>query len=257
MLDMNKPAKCHQCEAKLKNDNFFIYLGFTKQLETTLESSFSEILAYRDVVLRNYKENPTVMHDVWDGRILRAMVEANPDKILLSQTINIDGVSINQANSVSIWPIQAEQDYLPPSMRFRNKNIMLVGIYVGQHAPEMSSYLFPFLSEMLRYSEENLIHTYDGKAYEYIPVISHCVVDLQAKQKIQGTGLYNSRCTCIYCLHRGKLVRYKNRKGGYIRYVHETKPAPYRDSVETIKAMLEIQEHPRRAPISGVQKMSC
>lgn len=211
MIDMETSAKCLHCGMVLKNENYFIYIGLKEQLTSILKASFEDILSYRDTIRRNYNEKPSFIRDIWDGSILKSMIERHAEDVLLSFTLNTDGVAINRSNKKSIWPIQLYQNSLPPSQRFRNENIVLIGMYVGEKSPNMNAYFFPFISEMAQYTEEYIVHTHQENTYKCIPVISHCVVDLQAKYKLQGLKLYNSHFACTYCMHEGKSVQ---KKGG-------------------------------------------
>lgn len=139
-------------------------------------------------MLKRCGERSTVIRDIWDGDLLKELMEAHPAQIVLWVTCNTDGVSINACNQKSIWPIQLHLDNLPPRLRFMNENVMVIGLFVGDRAPEMNSYFFPFLSEMSHYAEENFTHEHRGKIYNCKPMVSHCVVDLQAKNNFRGSN---------------------------------------------------------------------
>lgn len=52
MVEIDKPAECQQCGIALKNENYFIYMGFTDQLTSMLKVHFVDILAYCAKTLR-------------------------------------------------------------------------------------------------------------------------------------------------------------------------------------------------------------
>jgi hypothetical protein len=244
---------CQKCQISLENNNFFVYIGMKSQLVKMLNIHLDDILAYRNEVIDKQVNSPDELGDVWDGNILKQLVNKHEEEILLSLSLNTDGASIFQSNNTSIWPIQLYQNNLRPGVRFKNDNILVVGLHVGTSPPDMDAYFYPFITELLALEKEKIKLSRDGFNYTFKTVVTHCIVDLQAKPKLQCIKLYNSKCACTYCLHEGKSVMNKI-KGSTIRYLYEHVPSEYRNHDDTVAAMLKANE---KHPINGVKKLSC
>lgn len=258
MIEMGSPLTCQQCTSKLKAENYFIYIGCSDQITSSLKKNFDQIIEYYYKICQKIARGESGICDVWDGDILRNLVTLNSGKIVLSYACNTDRVSIWGSNHTSIWPIQLQQNNLPPQSRFQTENILLIGFFVGRHAPNMNNFFYPFLCEFLELENDPILHSYDGREYECKPYITHCVVDLPAKNKLQGIKLYCGHNACTYCLHPGIPIRSRavpERK--YIRYVAQQTPSPYRDSIETVEIMRNIDTRKNRRTNQGVDSISC
>lgn len=246
-------AICERCDEMLKGNQFFVYIGVRQQVMSSLKIYLTEIIEFQQKVRSRHAASPGTYQDIWDGRILKAMIAKYENDILLPLTVNTDGAAIYNSRSVSIWPIQICQNYLPPEVRFKNENLLLVGLHVGKKAPNMNTFFYPFFTEMAALEEEEVHMNHNGRSSSFRFILSHCVVDLQAKTKVQGIKPCNSLSACTYCLHPGVSVP-NIKKGSFIRYIHEEAASPLRSHTDTIKAMLSVKKN---VPINGVEKMSC
>ena len=61
--------KCSICNVQIQPDNCFIYLGFSKQMFTFLETHFSEILKFQMEIKERHLTEPHKLTDIWDGSI--------------------------------------------------------------------------------------------------------------------------------------------------------------------------------------------
>lgn len=246
-------ALCEQCDEVLKDNQFFVYIGVRSQLMSSLKIYLTEIIEYQQKIRARHLDSPDTYQDIWDGRILKATMAKYENDALLPLAVNTDGAAIYNSRSVSIWPIQICQNYLPPEFRFKNENLLLVGLHVGKKAPNMNVFFYPFFTEMTALEEEVVHMNQNRREYSFRFVLSHCVVDLQAKTKVQGIKPCNSLSACTYCLHPGASVP-NVKKGSFIRYIHEDVTSPLRGHTDTIEAMLSVKEN---IPINGVERMSC
>lgn len=183
---------CLKCNSVLEENSYFVYIGFLPQLMAKINNHFDEILNFRYEITQRYDKNPGSISDVWDGSHLKEIVKSNMNDIILSLSLNTDGASIYKSTQTSVWPILLHQNYLKPETRYKNENILLVGLYIGKKAPDMNTYFYPFINEFRQIQKSKIELTREGKNYVFQPVISHCIVDLQAKSKLQGIKPHNS-----------------------------------------------------------------
>lgn len=81
-------------------------------------------------------------------------------------------------------PIFLRQNYLPPTLRFKPKNIILAGLFYGKKA-EIKTIFFPIAQELESIQIAGLNMIYENKLYRMMPVISNCCCDLVERAKIQ------------------------------------------------------------------------
>lgn len=253
MQENQRKQICERCQLKLDNSSYFVYIGLKLQLITMLNNYSDEILKYSGEVKKRHQENPNILNDIWDGDILKQLLEHSKDDILNSFCMNTDGASIHKSKNTSIWPIQLYINNLRPEIRYKNDNILVVALYVGTSAPDMDALFYPFLTELINMEQNKVKISCNGNKYVFTPMVTHCIVDLQAKRKLQGIQQYNSDCACTYCLQKGKSVKNKNR-GFYVRYLYNQIPSKIRNHKDTVRTMLEVREN---GTVDGVEKMSC
>lgn len=62
----------------------------------------------------------------------------------LSLKVNTDGVPIFKSSGFSLWPAYFEINELPPKKRRQVNNMILGGLWFGEHKPVMTTFLQPF-----------------------------------------------------------------------------------------------------------------
>lgn len=196
--------KCERCsrEIRSRNNTSFIYIDLKDQLLHMLMAKYEKIMSF----LQQIRRSSDTIDDVYDGDLLQNVFEKN--ECFLSLTINSDGVSYENSNTKSVWPLQIICNFLPPEIRFHEHNILLVGLYYGLHKPEFNKFLFPLCQQMEILQTTGLwFNNINFKVY-----ITHATFDLPAKAQIQQMQQYNGYFGCGYCYHPGvsivKGVRY-------------------------------------------------
>jgi hypothetical protein len=66
-------------------------------------------------------------------------------------------VPIFAKSGVGMYPIVGITSNLPPNERFKKKNMFLLGLWVGNHHPDMNMFLQPFLQHFKRLAESGQI----------------------------------------------------------------------------------------------------
>lgn len=235
-------VECDKCGILIekKKTNYFIYIPVGPQIKKSLVENFEEI---RDYVNRPRNGNIT---DIDDGKIQKELIAQNPDKTILSFTLNIDGGVISEKSSKSLWPIQLYQNYLPPIKRYLTKNILLVGLYYDNKKPDPFELLFPLLQDFQQL-HNGVQLVYDGILYDFLPILLFCTCDLPARCSIQNFKYLTGTEACPICLHPG----HKNTESGRImyRYTKEAQQSKLRTHRETIQHATNNK--------CGVKGMSC
>lgn len=141
----SKTKKCVNCGKKL-GDNFFVSFNLREQLVRVIDSHYDSIKIFRDSMKNN--ENVT---DVYGSDYMKKIMVTNDN--IYSLTLNTDGVAIVQSKGSSLWPVLLTCNFLPPQIRFKDKNILVAALYYGNTKPNMHELLRPLAEEFETLSE--------------------------------------------------------------------------------------------------------
>jgi hypothetical protein len=140
---------------------YFEYFPLIPRLRAMVASPhFAMKMQYRS----KHKHDPTNMTDVFDGshyqhlRKTRVSVDntmlptyffSDPRDIALG--LSTDGFGPFKRRNKTAWPIILFNYNLPPSERFRKKNILPIGVIPGPKKPsDMDSFLWPLVQELVQ-----------------------------------------------------------------------------------------------------------
>lgn len=125
--------------------------------------------------------------------------------------IGIDGVPLFPKAKVSMWPIVAMINNLPPLVRSSKNMMQLMALWVGKQQPNLQEMLKPLLKHLQSLHEEGIDITYDKNAGSmeetekkvHVKVyVNNWMQDYKAKAPLQNfkcLGYY----ACRYCTIKG------------------------------------------------------
>lgn len=279
--------KCTRCATILKTTetNFFVSMPIEQQIKESVKKNWSYISKF------DTSGNDHSYTDAHDGKILKDILKkyGESEVNILSLCLNIDGANKFKSNSVSIWPIQLTQNFLPPSIRFLPSNIIVSGLHYGKEKPNCYDYMLPLVQELQEIGERkgNIAMNIENTDYKFKPLITHCAVDLPAKSLLQETKQYGSYDGCTYCEIPGELIVTENskvpkkknnqnnmnkKKGNhkkannkanenqnnenkFVRYVEGNGTYQLRDEVETLQKMLAASSSTSNKAVDGIKGM--
>lgn len=239
---------CEKCCTPLNraDSNFFIFLPFTAQLKKYITEHFEKIISYN----KCFDGNSDFVRDVQSGYQFQNCKKKYSKSFVLSLTVNTDGVQIFNSTKKSVWPIQVHQNYLPPTIRYHPKNVIVVALHDGK--PNMRDFFHPFLKELKQINEAGGISMEKkGELYTFLPLITSCTADLPAKAEVQGMIGHGGYFGCGYCLHTGDLIKKNKNSKAVIRFV--AKDYSIRTHKDTLSTYIKL----RSTPINGVKSISC
>ncbi|KAG4069589.1 hypothetical protein HA402_005127 [Bradysia odoriphaga] len=189
-------AVCCDTILKKTETNFFVYLPLEKQIVQSINRNWEAIKNFDT----SNRDNDNIS-DAHDGDILKEVLQKYDDDDLniLSLCVNVDGANRFNSNSVSLWPIQFTQNYLPPEIRFLPHNVLVSGLLYTEGHFDFREYFLPIVRELGRLEQEKIVMTIENVVYMFQPVVTHCAVDLPAKAKIQETKQFGGYNACSYC----------------------------------------------------------
>lgn len=237
--DEKKGLKCFHCDEPLKTNetNFFVIIPISKQIVQSIERNWMDISKFDTSVDKHSKS----YSDAHDGSILRNVLNhyKDSDVNILSLCLNVDGANKFKSNSLSVWPIQLTQNYLPPHIRFLPQNILLNGLYYYKSSDNVElsfhEYMLPLINELNGLKQDAISMNIDDVDYKFKPIVTHCAVDLPAKSKIQETKQFGGYNACTYCDIPGKLVKIEKSKAG-----------PNKKSQNGARPTLNINKKPKK-----------
>ena len=148
------------------------------------------------------------MHDIYDGAMWRDFQKIC-NKEFLSQpntfglALNIDWFQPYKHVKYSVGGIYCVILNLPRRFRYKQQNVLLIGLIPGPKEPElgMNSYLKPFVSELKEFWHGKEISV-NGKASCYRTAILNVCCDLPAGRKVCGFLSYTAAYGCSKCLKK-------------------------------------------------------
>lgn len=222
--------KCPTCNTKLNEDNVMIYIPIQQQLKHELKKHAAHLS-------NEMIKSSDVKRDIVDGN----MYTMSKNKIHF--TFFSDGVQAYKSSKLALWPIYLVQNYLPPHIRYKKENMIVVALHYGTK-PNMNRFFLPLVSDMCELYSSGLLVDIYGESRMFQPCIVNCVADLPAKHAMTHFKLYNSYYGCLVCYSKGELV------GRNVRYTFEATPAKIRTMEETLRYMKNPYE------VKGVQNAS-
>lgn len=196
---INKPDSCDSCESV--EIAMFIENPITLQLKNFIENT--GFLQY----VENYAAIPQkegIISDFRDGAVYKALVR-NPDDFTVIK--NVDGFPAGNSTKQQVWSDYDMVMELPPKVR--KKFMMLTGIWVSRHKPNMNSFQRPYVTELSKLGTEGFRWRHPRTHEVHIskvlsPLFS---VDAQAKAPLQNMRQYNGEEGCGLCEEPGLQIK--------------------------------------------------
>lgn len=207
---------CRTCNTQLSTqaNKYFITISTIPQLQKILTDHWEEIVGYQS---RNNEKG--IISDISHGSILMSMNQNNPFNLKLSLILNTDGVQIFKSTTKSLWPIQFICNFLPPNLRFHQKNIIVSGLYFDNTKPDMLNFFEPIGKEFNDINENGIAIHLKENSFKVKVHITHCCVDLPAQSMVQKIILYSGYNSCTECMHYGVSIKNEKNDKKYVRYI--------------------------------------
>lgn len=94
--------------------------------------------------------------------------------------INTDGVSVYRTSNKHAWGIWAIDASLPPCERYKQDNLMLLGIFFSEEKPNLTYVLAPVLKDLKENRSEFVVETPNGLQSCRVRVLAF-VMDMDAR----------------------------------------------------------------------------
>ncbi|XP_074612396.1 uncharacterized protein LOC141866757 [Acropora palmata] len=200
--------------------------------------------------------------DVYDGNQYHKLFSKGgvlSDQNNLSLKVNTDGVPIFKSSGFSLWPIFFEINELPPKKRRQVNNLVMGGLWFGEHKPVMGTFLKPFQEALSRLEIQGTTFQLPNKETIMSKVyLVSGIFDLPAKSMVLEEIQYNGFCGCTYCVEAGKSVKAKDGGRGWVHVYpfndeSETGHAERRTHKGTIANGKKSLQDPLGKPVFGVR----
>lgn len=235
--------------SKKSKNNYFIYIPLVQQIKSSIRKYAKEIVEFR-----NNSKSGDYICDYFDGSVYKTVKEKIGSNDILPLTLNVDGGKIFSSSCASLWPIQLLQLYLPPHIRYRDENILVVGLYCGLEKPDLPSIISPLVKE---FNSQQLLNVcYAGEIIQFMPVLMFAACDIPARAQLQNckcSGYYG----CPVCEHPGVLVSMENPKKSFVRFLAQSQPSIMRTHNDSIKIGYGIYNEKKSENTKGIKAISC
>lgn len=239
-------TNCSVCQSSF-SANTIIYISFYAQLVSELVKNAKYLLNRNSNVSNN-------LCDIYDGSMYNVYTKkyANASDDILPLGFNVDGVQVYRSGKKSVWPAMIVQNYLPPNIRYKPENIILVALFYGQK-PNMERYLSPLIEQTEKLLAEGIPVVLNNILHTFRPVIAVCSVDLPAKHSLLKINSFNGYNSCTICEHPGRNVR-KNTSSVCRYTTYELNSSPIRSADETLEIMANLKSN--STGIKGIKGVS-
>ena len=181
----------------------YYYYGLKRALSILL--SRPNMLKMCNIWLQQRKDRNNLLADIMDGRMwteLSSSLSPNVEPVnLLGLLINVDWFQPYKHVAYSVGVIYAVVINLPRCLRFKDENVVIIGVIPGPHEPKkhINSYIGPLVSELLQLQRGVWFPTPNGK--QFIRCVVACLSsDIPATRKVAGFVGHNATKACSRCL---------------------------------------------------------
>jgi len=151
------------------------------------------------------KECSDILADITDSRVWKDVTASlSPDRNptnMLGLLINIDWFQPHKHVAYSVGVIYGVIINLPRSIRYKDENVIIIGIIPGPHEPKkhVNSYLGPLVNELLQLQSGLWFPTPVVK--QFVKCVVMCLSsDIPATRKAAGFVGHNAVKACSRCL---------------------------------------------------------
>eukprot|EP00734_Pompholyxophrys_sp_LG126_P000211 Pompholyxophrys_sp_v1_NODE_50_length_3002_cov_18.682728.p1 type:complete len:838 gc:universal NODE_50_length_3002_cov_18.682728:311-2824(+) len=157
---------------------------------------------------RQYKNNRNKIHDeniedVMDGQKWAESTERYGDQRSIVIGLSLDGVPIYNSTKRTIWPIWMVYYDIPPTERYKQNNMTLLGVSFGTR-PIMNRFLYPVVKQISDSSITPITLLVGGDPIDFTVYCFNISADLPAKAVILNMHHYNGEFGCPYCTAPGR-----------------------------------------------------
>ena len=141
-----------------------------------------------------------MMADFHDGRMWQKFIEFShhyPSALCLSLTLNVDWIQPYDHLADSVGAMYLVINNLPRHIRFKQQNVLLVGMIPGPSEPHnINTYLSPLIKKLKEFKTTGKVIG-DQLVYCILSCVSN---DISAARKVCGFASHSARLACSKCL---------------------------------------------------------
>lgn len=239
--------------------SFFLELDLKNQLRNLLQQS--HIIKGLEEVFNRRRYDDGTINDIFDGNMYKKWDSPNGllnGRYNLSYTFNTDGCTTGKSSTSSVWPIYVMLNELPINMRSRN--MILVGLWVDEHKPNMNIFLQPFVNQANELSLKGISwNLSDNVTITSLIIPLLCSVDSMARSAMLNMKQCNGKYGCTFCEHPTEGVSVtKGRVSRILRkYTVSTNIPLDRTDASIKRDMIKAYNAKDRNDINGIWGPSC
>ncbi|CAF3124002.1 unnamed protein product [Rotaria sp. Silwood2] len=180
-----------------------------------LERHFVDIAKYREKIL--HQQNDEINNDIPFQKVYRSLLTSTIRQPFISAIFHLDGVPLGKSNKLTLWVLSCSILELPPSLRNRHSNMIVLSMWVGVRQPIIKLWL--------------RLSIRDGQKWflYFVGIIGDCPALKLALNHIGNNGYH----CCWFCkiegIHIGKKRQYPFEETPTMRsinsYINESKEA--------------------------------
>ncbi|CAF1544378.1 unnamed protein product [Rotaria magnacalcarata] len=174
-------AKCNDClMAECKHVAHILDTDILSLLTCVVSRLADQIQKYKDSFSNNTYQQP---YDIPFAKQYQQLLIKYPEQNLLSLILHVDGASLVKSTKLKLWLFTASIVELPPNIRMKRQNMILISMYIGYTEPDVKLWLASSLTTINNFKKKG-VHSKEAHKRQY----RYC---LQIQQRTQNTFLIN------------------------------------------------------------------
>lgn len=210
-LNIGERDACFQCKEPLyigvKPKKFFYFISLSSQLVSIFQKR-PDLLQQMEQYSEKKSCTGENFSDFQNGDWIQSNISFMLFKWNLALGICIDGIPIYKSSKVSLWPVYCIILNLPPLIRYKVENILLLSCATSPRQPEEYRAICSHLVYELAILNNGVPveNCFDSSHKILRARLCFLTSDLEAKNKLLNMSGYNGYYGCYYCNIKGTYV---------------------------------------------------
>ncbi|CAF4362153.1 unnamed protein product [Rotaria magnacalcarata] len=151
-------AKCNDClMAECKHVAHILDTDILSLLTCVVSRLADQIQKYKDSFSNNTYQQP---YDIPFAKQYQQLLIKYPEQNLLSLILHVDGASLVKSTKLKLWLFTASIVELPPNIRMKRQNMILISMYIGYTEPDVKLWLASSLTTINNLKKKGITDSY-------------------------------------------------------------------------------------------------
>jgi hypothetical protein len=151
-IDEKQCSRCQITDEKMKADIYDVDIH--RVLKSMLKRLSFYIEEYKHKIINNIDEDGT--KDIPFGRLYKKLLEKHCSENIISLILHLDGIGLTRSTNLKMWLFSGALVELPPILRYRRHNMILLSIWIGYAEPDPDIWLRSTIIELIHIKAQGM-----------------------------------------------------------------------------------------------------